>query len=253
MKRIIVLFLLTLSLRAYNQSEIIDSIQKIRIKNIPKLAQSFCTEDYWEASSKSGKDIFKQLCDWPDGVELRIYDEQKKEDKDVLKIDLIFQDTIFDKFYIFLVKKSDKWLIDGINDTKDLISLFFDGIYSGHFSPFDLPIDIDLINFGKKIVSFGRDYDATLDFLEQNAAQGSKTDFISQMTTNLDFEQHFVNNAGYDKRFNKGYIHFMGKSLKYENYFSEITIFVSKTQNGKIKILSRIYGSPNAEYFLLDD
>ena len=249
MKHLFIFLFLTISFQAFSQAEIMDSIEQVRNENKPELAQSLCTPGYWTAETDGGERMFRQICSWGDRVLLVLKKEQKMENRAVLTVDFYRDSIPRDRIYIYLIMESDAWLIDGINETERLIKLFLEGLYSAHFSPTYLPKDTQLIEFGEKILSFERDEIRMLQFLEENTAPESEHDFISQMTTDMNFEQHFVNRTGYEERTNVGYIHFMGKH-KYEgNYFSNLTIYVSKTENGKLKILDRSYGAPYARGF----
>ncbi len=250
MKQLLVLLIATLSIGAFGQTELLDSIRTIQIKKTPNLGVYICTPDYWMADSEGGIGTFKQICRWPDEVELRLFKEEIKETRAVLTADIYFEGVPKDRIYMYFIKNADSWLLDGFNETEALIPEFLAGNFSGHFSPFDLPIDMELKDFGDKLLAFGRDDVKMLEFLKENTTPGSELDFISQMTTDLNFDPHIVNSFRYDKRLNRGYIHFMGKHKYEDNYYSEITIYVSKTESGKLKILSRLYSGPYTSGFL---
>ena len=249
MKHLFILLFLTLSFGVFSQTELLDSIKQVRIKNLPEMGENLCTSKYWNDDYDDGVSAFMQICSWSDKVELKLKDEQKNDNRAVLTVDYYVDGIPRDRVYLFLIKESDSWLIDGFNENERQIKLFLDGLYSGHFSPFYLPDDTELIDFGNKILTFGRDDIGMLMFLEENSAPESEHDFISQMTTDMNFEQHFVNSVGYEKRTNVGYIHFKGKQKYEEDYYSNITIYVSKTESGKLKILDRSYSGPYASDF----
>ncbi len=241
--------MLLLSVNGFSQTEIMDSIKHIRAKKMPELAKSLCTEAYWIANFDGGLEVFEQICKWPSEVELKLNKEQTNENRAVLTVDFYRNNILRDRVYIFLEKHSEGWLMDGFNETEQLIKPYLNGYYSGHFNPTDLPGDKDLENFGKELVSFGQNETALLNFIEQNAAADSESGFISQMAS-VNYEPHVLKSSGYDNRLNKGFIYFKGKTKK-ESYpiDSNITLYVTKTNDGTIKILYQYYSQPWASDF----
>jgi hypothetical protein len=250
MKQIFLFFFLLAALNSYSQSEIMDSVKRIQTNNDYELAKSFCTSGYWNADSDGGINTFKQISGWGEGVELKLSNKTLKDAGAILTVDLYFEGIPRDRVYFYMLKDKNKWFIDGINEIEYMHEYFLSGQYSGHFSPSSLPADKELADFGNKILSFERDEYEMQKFLEENTAPGSELDFTSQMTTDLDFELHYVNSVGYEERSNLGFINFKGKHVSEEDYYSSITIYVTKNVNGKIKILDREYhGGPYARSF----
>ncbi len=247
MKKLLPALLLFIAANSIAQSEIMDSIESVRTGKMPLLAKSLCTKDYWVSEYDGGTEVFEQICKWPPEIELKLNKEQKNENRAVLTVDFYHNNILRDRVYIFLEKQSASWLIDGFNETEQLIKHYLDGYYTGHFNPTDLPGDKDLENFGGELVSFGQDETALKNFVEQNAADGSESGFISQMASK-NYEPHLLKSSGYDSRLNKGFIYFKGKA-KDAFIDSNITLYVSKNENGAIKILYQNYTQPWASGF----
>lgn len=249
----ILIFFLVCSFGTYSQSEILDSIRNVQLKQNPELGKSLCTSGFWIADSDGGIGFFGLISELPEDVELKLNKEQKNENRAVLTTDIYFKGVLApnDRLFVFLIKKSNFWLIDGINETEELIEHFLGGYYSGHFTPYDLPRDTGLEEFGNKLISHSGNNDELLKYLRENTAHGSKFDFISDMESDENYEPYFFIVYGYDKRINKGYINFWAHPKDKESpYVSNITIYVSKTENGKIKILGQsFYGPSKYDFF----
>jgi len=248
MKSLLSILFLTLTFSAFSQSEIMDSIEHVRSENKPELGKLFCTEGYWNAETDGGAQTFRKMCKWGTDVKLKLNKEQKKGNRSVLTVDFYRKDILRDRVYIYLDKASGSWLMDGLNETERLIKHYLDGFYTGHFSPTDLPGDNELKKLGTKIISFGQNEAKLTNYLQQNIAPETEFGFVRQLV-DKSFEAHTVESYGYDKRLNKGYIHFKGKEKENDYYYSNITIYVSKTESGKIKILKQNYSRPWASSF----
>lgn len=249
MKKITLFLLMLITLNLFSQDEILDSIAYVREKNIPESAENFCTSGYWASEANGALGMFKQMCSWGEKAEIRLKNKKLVGSRAVLTVDFYFEGIPQDRGYLFMVKEAKGWLIDGMNENKHMIKYFLEGLYSGHFSPTELPTDSELADFGNKILSFGRNENGMIQFLEENTASGSVLDFTSQMTTDMSFELHYVNRVGYEQRSNLGYIHFKGKHKSEEDYYSDITIYVAKNINGKMKVIDRVYAEPYARGF----
>jgi len=251
MKHLFFIIFLIITFNTFGQTEILDSIRNVQLKKIPESGKNFSTFSYWDEEIDGGIMGFIQISEWPEEVELKLYKEQINKNRAVLTSDIYYKGSQEDRIYIFLIKESDTWLIDGIHETKELIPHFLEAYYSGHFSPYDLPGDNDLKELGENIISFGKNKDEMLIYLKKNTAPGSTYDLITELTADTDLEPFFLNTYGFDERINKGYINFWAFDKSKESITgSEITIYVSKTENSKIKILNMGLSGPSKTYFL---
>ncbi len=248
MRNITILLVLLFAYNGYSQIELMDSIETFRFGQSPDLAKSFCTNGYWYAERDGGISTFKQIWRWGEEIQLKAIKEQANGNRAVLTVNLMMMGKPVDQIYLYLKKESGNWFIDGIDENKRKIDHFLDGRFSGHFTPMELPHDPDLKKLGDLIVSFGQDEEVIISFLEQNFAAGSDFDFTGQLV-NPEFEPHFCHSAGYDKVLNKGYIHLMAARKGDEEYFSNITLYITKTDEGIFKIIERLYGTPSSNDF----
>ncbi|MBN1251008.1 MAG: hypothetical protein JXR51_04800 [Bacteroidales bacterium] len=249
MKSLLTILFLSISLNIFSQSEIMDSIAKIRKNNTPELAENFCTEGFWNAVTDGGIIAFKRICKMPDIAQFKLNDEQTKGNRSVLTVYYLVNSEPRDLVYIYMVKESDKWLMDGFNETKSLINYFFDGYYSGHFSPEDLPEDPDLADFGTKLALYSRDEENLIKLLDEKMEPGSTLDFFKQLS-DTNFENFTYDICGYDEKFNRGYIHYKGKSKTEDDYYARATIYILIAESGKIKILDQDYSIPSTDSFI---
>lgn len=239
-----------LSFGAFSQTELLDSIEQVQIKKIPESAQSICTSAYWNNDFDSGLKTFKLISQWNDIFKLKLNKEQKNDNKAVLILDLYNRGVPVGLMYLFLNMESDRWLIDGLNQTESLIDPFLEGYYSGHFFPLSLPEDEAFSEFGNRIISFWEDEEGLLRFLEENTVPGSNFDFTWIIVSILNSEQPVVKTTGYEERTNKGYICFELKQSFETIFVNLLTIYIAKDESGKFKILRREIAKPNADGFI---
>jgi hypothetical protein len=251
MNQLLLILLSMISIAGYSQSEILNSIKKVQSTNDHELAIKFCTEGYWNATSDGGINTFRQIADWPKKLELKLFKEQRNKKRAVLTVDLYYKGIPEERVFLFLVKESGRWLLDGFNEVEDLSDHFLEAYYTGHFTPFDLPRDDKLNEFGMKILSYVNNSERLIKFLEDETEVGSSFNFVDELTQEADLKPYFVNMYGFDERINKGYINFWANPKNEgDDNNGNITIYVSKTENGKLKILGQgLYGPSINDFF----
>jgi hypothetical protein len=268
MKVTILIVVLTLNVAAYSQSEIMDSIEYVRLNNKPELGKSLCTNGYWNAIQDHGASFFRKICQLKPNQSLKEVNKQQNDNFCVLTLHFLVGTVVRDELYLYLKKESESWLLDGCDESKVHIKHFMNGSYSGHFSPLELSPDEELNDFGEKIVSFGLDKEKLLLFLEEHAEERlieyeasdelkellseiekeeTRFDFVSQLTDS-NLAGHTVSNTGYDERVDLGFIHFESKKELFEGYRSSTTLIISK-KGGKMTILDKSYSPPYANTF----
>jgi len=114
-------------------------------------AQKQCTNEFWMSERDSGQRIFKQ------GTRKKFKLKQSgvlvKDNKAVVTADVIIDGKVKDQLYFYAIQKQDRWLFDGMDESKKHIDLYMNGTLPARFYPEDYPTNPELQKIGEKLAN----------------------------------------------------------------------------------------------------
>lgn len=232
-----------------------DLLKKMQTTESPDKGQLICTELYWNAERDGGKEIFIKMARYfkQESVEFKVSKEQKEKGRAVLTIDFLRDGVKRDEVYLFAIQDKGnrgKWLIDGFNESKLMITPFLEGKCSGHFWPLDLPNDASLTKLAEGVLGQLENVDGLNEYLKEKL--GEQIEYYSIITQLRDnnFDKVVVFKTGYSEEMERGYIYYEHQISGEESYmYGQTTIYLKKNKEGNYEAFDYGFGKPSSRYF----
>lgn len=249
MKKIFsLLIILTISQYFFGQESLLDSIKTVKEQNQPNNGKSICTNGFWSAQFDGGVRMFKQICRMDTKMEFKLSDKKTVNERSVLVLDFMNNGIKRDEVYLFAIKKENQWLIDGFNETKNMIDYFLAEKCSGHFHPTSIKKSSKLEIIAKEIAQHLSDITSLNSYLKEISEDGLNYFSISTQLTDTGYKQPNLSYSGFSEELDKGYIYFKQENIN-EEYDQDITIYFKQNENGKYIIYNYGFLPPSSYSF----
>lgn len=137
---------------AQDDPELAAVVQKLAAaldKRDASLAQAQFTPDGWQRREDSGQGLYEQGT--RKRFELRLAATQKQGERAVITVDVIVAGKAVDRIYLYLLRQSGRWLVDGLDENRGHHEPFLKGQVPAAFRVEDLPNSPSLIALGALI------------------------------------------------------------------------------------------------------
>lgn len=139
-------------------------------------AQAQFTPTAWSSIADSGERLYKQGT--RKHFELRLFATQRQGERAVLSVDVSAAGRLVDRVYLYAVRQSGHWLVEGLDENRGHHEPFLAGQVPAAFRVEELPNSAELMGLGAQIIDAANAKPGAVDKLYKQVVDTSSTGYL---------------------------------------------------------------------------